>query len=96
MKNYLANEASLYLQQHADNPVHWHSWGEEAFELAQRLDKPVLVSIGYSSCHWCHIMAHESFENGFIADLMNEHFVCIKVDREERQMSIRFTWRRCK
>ena len=84
MKNYLANEASLYLQQHADNPVHWHSWGEEAFELAQRLDKPVLVSIGYSSCHWCHVMAHESFENGFIADLMNEHFVCIKVDREER------------
>lgn len=84
MNNSLANEASLYLRQHADNPVQWHSWGEDAFELAKRLDKPVLVSIGYSSCHWCHVMAHECFENTFIAEIMNEHFVCIKVDREER------------
>ena len=84
MQNSLADESSLYLKQHAENPVHWQSWGAAAFELAKELDKPVLISIGYSSCHWCHVMAHECFENEFIADLMNEHFVCIKVDREER------------
>ena len=84
MKNLLFNEASLYLRQHADNPVHWYSWGKEAFELAKEKDKPILISIGYSSCHWCHVMAHECFEDPFIADIMNKHFVCIKVDREER------------
>ncbi len=84
MKNLLFNEASLYLRQHAGNPVHWYSWGKEAFELAKEKDKPILISIGYSSCHWCHVMAHECFEDPFIADIMNKHFVCIKVDREER------------
>ena len=84
MKNSLANEASLYLRQHANNPVHWHSWGKEAFELAKEKDVPILISIGYSSCHWCHVMAHECFEDSYIADIMNKHFVCIKVDREER------------
>ncbi len=84
MQNSLADESSLYLKQHAENPVHWQSWGAAAFQSAKELDKPVLISIGYSSCHWCHVMAHECFENEFIADLMNEHFVCIKVDREER------------
>ena len=84
MKNSLSSEASLYLRQHADNPVHWHSWSKEAFEIAKEKDKPILISIGYSSCHWCHVMAHECFEDSFIADIMNKHFVCIKVDREER------------
>ncbi len=84
MSNQLANESSLYLRQHADNPVDWMPWGEEAFAKAKAEDKPILVSIGYSSCHWCHVMAHESFENDYIARLMNKHFVCIKVDREER------------
>jgi len=84
MPNRLANEDSLYLRQHQDNPVDWYPWGDEAFEKARKEDKPVLVSIGYSSCHWCHVMAHESFENDYIARLMNTHFVCIKVDREER------------
>ncbi len=82
--NRLANEPSLYLRQHAENPVDWHPWGEEAWAKARAEDKPVLVSIGYSACHWCHVMAHESFEDGYIADLMNRHFVCVKVDREER------------
>ena len=84
MPNHLINEKSLYLRQHADNPVDWYPWGEEAFAKAKAEDKPVLVSIGYSSCHWCHVMEHESFENEYISQLMNEHFVCIKVDREER------------
>lgn len=83
MKNRLANEKSLYLQQHADNPVDWWPWGKEAFAEAERLGKPVIVSIGYSACHWCHVMAHESFENEYIAKLMNQHFICVKVDREE-------------
>ena len=83
MKNNLSNQESLYLKQHASNPVEWHSWGDEPFKLAERLDKPILISIGYSSCHWCHVMAHECFEDDFIAEIMNEHFVCIKVDREE-------------
>jgi uncharacterized protein len=82
--NRLADETSPYLLQHADNPVDWFPWGEEAFAEAQKHDKPVLLSVGYSACHWCHVMAHESFENPQIAALMNEHFVCIKVDREER------------
>lgn len=83
-QNRLVNESSPYLLQHADNPVDWHPWGEEAFAKAQREDKPVLVSIGYATCHWCHVMAHESFEDDEIASLMNEAFVNIKVDREER------------
>lgn len=81
--NRLANQKSLYLQQHANNPVDWYPWGDEAFAKARELNKPILVSIGYSSCHWCHVMAHESFEDSFIAGLMNQHFICIKVDREE-------------
>ena len=84
MPNRLAEESSLYLRQHANNPVDWQPWGKEAFARAKEEDKPVLVSIGYSSCHWCHVMAHESFENEYIAGLMNKHFVCVKVDREER------------
>ena len=83
-KNRLAQESSPYLLQHADNPVDWYPWCKEAFEKAQREDKPVLVSIGYATCHWCHVMAHESFEDEEIASLMNEAFVNIKVDREER------------
>ena len=82
--NHLINETSPYLLQHAHNPVEWYPWGEEAFEKARRENKPVLLSIGYSACHWCHVMAHESFENEDIAKLMNELFVNIKVDREER------------
>ena len=84
MTNLLASESSLYLQQHAENPVNWYPWGEEAMRLAEEQNKPLLVSIGYSSCHWCHVMAHESFEDEYIANLMNKHFVCVKVDREER------------
>ncbi len=84
MPNRLADSASLYLRQHADNPVDWYPWGEEAFQRARDEDKPVLLSIGYSSCHWCHVMAHESFEDDAIAAEMNRMFVCIKVDREER------------
>jgi uncharacterized protein YyaL (SSP411 family) len=84
MPNHLINETSPYLLQHAHNPVDWYPWGDEAFEKARRENKPVLLSIGYSACHWCHVMAHESFENEEIAQLMNEHFVNIKVDREER------------
>ncbi|HKO61813.1 MAG TPA: thioredoxin domain-containing protein [Pyrinomonadaceae bacterium] len=82
--NRLIKETSPYLLQHAHNPVDWYPWGEEAFEVARRDQKPVLLSIGYSACHWCHVMEHESFENEAIAQLMNEHFVNIKVDREER------------
>ena len=84
MPNQLIHETSPYLLQHADNPVNWYPWGEEAFETARRENKPVLLSVGYSACHWCHVMAHESFENEDIAKLMNELFVNIKVDREER------------
>lgn len=82
--NRLANEKSLYLKQHAENPVDWYPWGEEALTAAREQDKPILVSIGYSACHWCHVMAHESFEDDYIARLMNKHFICIKIDREER------------
>lgn len=82
--NRLIDETSPYLLQHAYNPVDWYPWGEEAFDEAKRRDKPILLSIGYSACHWCHVMAHESFENEAIADIMNTHFVNIKVDREER------------
>jgi uncharacterized protein len=82
--NRLAESTSPYLLQHADNPVDWHEWGEEAFRRARREQKPVLLSVGYAACHWCHVMAHESFEDPDTARLMNEHFVSIKVDREER------------
>jgi len=84
MSNRLANETSPYLLQHKDNPVDWYPWGEEALQRARDEDRPILLSIGYSACHWCHVMEHESFENPAIAALMNEHFVSIKVDREER------------
>ena len=84
MANRLKNETSPYLLQHAENPVHWYSWGEEALAAAREQDKPILLSIGYSSCHWCHVMAHESFEDPELAAIMNEHFINIKVDREER------------
>ncbi len=82
--NRLAKEKSPYLLQHAHNPVDWYPWGEEAFEKARRENKPIFLSIGYSTCHWCHVMERESFENPEIADLLNQHFVSIKVDREER------------
>ncbi len=84
MPNRLAAESSPYLRQHAENPVDWWPWGAEAFAEARRLDKPVFVSIGYAACHWCHVMAHESFEDAKTARLMNERFINIKVDREER------------
>ncbi|HEX9083799.1 MAG TPA: thioredoxin domain-containing protein [Gemmatimonadaceae bacterium] len=84
MPNRLANETSPYLLQHAGNPVDWYPWGPEALETAKRDDKPILLSIGYAACHWCHVMAHESFENEQTARLMNDNFVNIKVDREER------------
>ncbi len=84
MPNRLANETSPYLLQHADNPVDWYAWGDEAFAAAKEAGKPVLLSVGYSACHWCHVMAHESFENTETAALMNQLFVSIKVDREER------------
>jgi len=84
MSNRLSGETSPYLLQHADNPVNWYPWGEEAFSRAQAEDKPIVLSIGYSACHWCHVMAHECFENNDIAGLMNENFISIKVDREER------------
>ncbi|MCX6433170.1 MAG: thioredoxin domain-containing protein, partial [Actinobacteria bacterium] len=84
MTNRLADATSPYLLQHAENPVDWWEWSEEAFAEARRRDVPVFLSIGYSACHWCHVMAHESFENEGIAAALNEHFVSIKVDREER------------
>jgi len=82
--NRLASEKSPYLLQHAHNPVNWYAWGPEAFEKAKKEDKPILLSIGYSTCHWCHVMEEESFENTRTAEIMNEHFISIKVDREER------------
>ena len=84
MADRLRNATSPYLLQHADNPVDWWPWGDEAFEEAARRDVPVLLSVGYSACHWCHVMAHESFEDEPTAAQMNEHFVAIKVDREDR------------
>src|SRR5688572_18605297 len=82
--NRLARERSPYLLQHAGNPVDWYPWGDEAFEKARREDKPIFLSIGYSACHWCHVMEHESFESNEVAQTMNRHFINIKVDREER------------
>ena len=83
MPNRLATEPSPYLLQHAENPVDWYPWGEEALEKARREDKPILLSIGYSTCHWCHLMAHDCFEDAEVAAVMNRLFVNIKVDREE-------------
>ncbi|HUH66400.1 MAG TPA: thioredoxin domain-containing protein, partial [Syntrophales bacterium] len=82
--NRLIHEKSPYLLQHAYNPVDWYPWGDEAFDRAGKENRPVFLSIGYSTCHWCHVMAHESFEDPEVARLLNEVFVCIKVDREER------------
>ena len=82
--NRLVFQKSPYLQQHARNPVDWYPWGDEAFARAKAEGKPVFLSIGYSTCHWCHVMEHESFEDQEVAALLNEHFVCVKVDREER------------
>src|SRR5687768_13286255 len=82
--NRLARESSPYLLQHAHNPVDWYPWGAEAFAKARAEDKPILLSVGYSACHWCHVMERESFENPAIAEVMNKHFVSVKVDREER------------
>ena len=84
MGNHLTGETSPYLIQHSGNPVDWYPWGEEAFALAESLDRPLFISIGYSTCHWCHVMEEESFEDSAVAALMNEAFVCVKVDREER------------
>lgn len=84
MSNRLTGQSSPYLLQHAQNPVNWFPWSQEAFETAQREDKPIFLSIGYSTCHWCHVMAHESFENPKIAQILNQFFISIKVDREER------------
>src|ERR671933_310447 len=84
MPNRLIHETSPYLLQHAHNPVAWYPWGEEALRKAKEEDKPILLSIGYAACHWCHVMAHESFEDEETARLMNENFVNVKVDREER------------
>src|SRR5450432_3735616 len=82
--NRLAHEKSPYLLQHAHNPVDWYPWGEEAFAKARAEDKPIFLSIGYSTCHWCHVMERESFENESIAEVLNRNFVAVKVDREER------------
>src|SRR6185295_10602881 len=82
--NRLAQEKSPYLQQHALNPVNWHPWGDEAIETAEREQKPIFLSIGYSTCHWCHVMERESFEDDAVAEVLNRLFVPVKVDREER------------
>ena len=84
MSNRLADATSPYLRQHRDNPVHWYQWGDDAFEVARRTGRPILLSVGYSACHWCHVMAHESFEDEATASVMNSLFINVKVDREER------------
>jgi uncharacterized protein YyaL (SSP411 family) len=84
MPNRLIKEKSPYLLQHAQNPVDWYPWGEEAFARAKREEKPIFLSIGYATCHWCHVMAHESFEDEEVAQKLNQSFVAVKVDREER------------
>ena len=83
-KNRLRHEKSPYLLQHAENPVDWYPWSREAFDAARREDKPIFLSIGYSTCHWCHVMGRESFEDPEAARVLNENFIAIKVDREER------------
>ena len=82
--NHLANESSPYLLQHAKNPVDWYPWGEEALAKAKAENKLMVISVGYAACHWCHVMEHESFEDSLVASIMNENFVSVKVDREER------------
>src|SRR5215475_10234396 len=82
--NHLVKETSLYLLQHAHNPVEWYPWGDEALQKAKNEDKPILISIGYAACHWCHVMERESFEDEATAEVMNKYFVNIKIDREER------------
>ena len=82
--NHLVHETSPYLLQHAYNPVNWYPWGDEAIELAKKEDRPIFLSIGYSACHWCHVMERESFEDEEIAEFLNANYICIKVDREER------------
>ena len=94
MANRLATASSPYLRQHAGNPVDWYPWGEEAMRTARETDRPILLSVGYSACHWCHVMAHECFEDPGTAALMNELFINIKVDREERPTWMLSTWRR--
>ena len=84
MANRLAHSLSPYLLQHADNPVDWWEWGDDAFAEAERRDVPILLSVGYAACHWCHVMAHESFEDEQVAAAVNGRFVAVKVDREER------------
>ena len=84
LSNHLKNQTSPYLLQHAENPVDWYPWCEEAFRRAREEEKPIFLSIGYSTCHWCHVMAHESFEDPEIAELLNKDFISIKVDKEER------------
>src|SRR6188768_1395513 len=84
MPNRLAGETSPYLRQHAHNPVDWYPWGPEAIERARMLDRPIFLSVGYAACHWCHVMERESFESEEVAAILNEHFVSVKVDREER------------
>ena len=84
MSNRLADATSPYLLQHKDNPVDWYPWGAEAFTRAKAEEKPIFLSIGYSACHWCHVMERESFEDAALAQLINDHFVAIKVDREQR------------
>src|SRR6056297_565086 len=82
--NKLINESSPYLLQHAHNPVNWEAWNKQSLEMARKEDKLLLISVGYSACHWCHVMEHESFEDEAVAQIMNQHFINIKVDREER------------
>ena len=82
--NQLQNQVSPYLLQHKNNPVNWYPWGELALNRAIQEDKPIILSIGYAACHWCHVMEHESFEDQQVADMMNANFICIKVDRDER------------
>jgi uncharacterized protein YyaL (SSP411 family) len=84
MPNHLADETSPYLLQHANNPVDWYAWGEEALARSKSENKPIFLSIGYAACHWCHVMAHESFEKADVAAFLNQNFISIKVDREER------------
>ena len=84
MENLLKNEKSPYLKQHENNPVHWYAWNKKTLEKAKELKKPIFLSVGYASCHWCHVMAHESFEDKNTALIMNEKFINVKVDREER------------
>ena len=83
-KNLLGHEHSPYLLQHKNNPVFWYPWGREAFSAAQTQDKPIFLSIGYATCYWCHVMEKDSFEHQVVADVLNQNFICIKLDREER------------